>query len=831
MLRNYILVVVRNMMRNKTVSLIHITGFGLGIAAFLFVAQMAIFEFSFDTFHKNGERIYKINADYGLTNGEIFKADGIEPALSPLLENSIPEIIHAARYIPQLLEEPYCVVTYIDQAGIRKSFNELNARYVDEDFLKIFQFEVVEGNKTPLQTTSGLVMTRSCAQKYFGSEDPIGKTLVVTTGSPESNKTKFSYQVETVLQDIPSNSTLQFEILLPFGSFEDNYKIDVRSNWRWHASFLTFVEVRDNGLDPTALESKIYETIPQDIRDNWLSTGVSSVRYTLQKFSDVHFDSESVGTEVHKLKVSDRSYLFIIILIGIAILVIAEMNYISLTTAKALKRVKEISIRKIVGAGRKQLAGQFLLDAWLNVLIGIIFALTLLQVTKPLLAQWLGVSVPNVSDMNFQSILFALVFIASVVLMGFVPAYFLSATLPVSSLKGRVIQTPGGGLLRKCLVVFQFTASVSLICVTYIIVAQLTYMRSKDTGISMDQSIAIPALGTEDFELQKFRQFKDRILRDPNILSVSAGTDIPGYFLGHSPPWSSSNKPAESDFIRGAHVAVDFDYMKTLNIPLIAGREFTLDRLTDERVGLINETAVKEIGFGTADEAIGKSLFFHWLDEKREVKIIGVVSDVNFISPGSPIPATIFSFANTAHPFPRYRHYIVRAAPQQFKVSIEGVKKVWQEIFPNAPFDYFFVAEGYQQVFEQEEKMQAIATLSTVLAVFIACMGLGGLVAYSVSQRTKEIGIRKTLGASISRILYLLSHDFIRLILIAILFAIPIVWYGVTEFLKKYDYRIELSIWMFIVPCLLLVGIAIATISFQTIKAASANPVNALKYE
>lgn len=833
MLKNYLLVTIRNLLRNKAVSLIHITGFGLGLAAFLFAIQTLIFEYSFDKFHKNVDRIYKITGDYTWQNGFIAKGVATAPALAPILKNTVPEITYAARYIPQLLEEPYCVMTYLDTKGTRKSFNELNARYVDEDFLKIFQFEVFQGNRTPLLNSTSMVMTRSCAQKYFGDENPIGKVLELTTGGTESNKTKFTYQVETVLEHIPANSSLQFDILLPFSAFEDNYKVDVRTNWSWHASFHTFIEVRDSNIDPASLEAKIYQAIPEEVRNNLPATGLKELEYHLKKFSDIHFDSDQSRSfdVTPPIKVIDKSYVFILVLIGFAILVIAEMNYISLTTAKALRRAKEVSIRKISGAGRKHLIGQFLLDACFNIMIGLVFAFTLLQITKPLIAQWLGVSVPHIIDWNYQSILFVPVFIAGVVLMGFIPAYYLSGIFPVSALKGKVNPAPGGGLLRKCLVVFQFTASVALICITYVIVKQLTFMQSKPTGISMDQRIAIRVIGTEDFDLQGFRRFKDRVQNLQSTLSVSAGTSIPGYHEFGSPPWSTLDKNGESHFVSLTQVIVDFDYMKTLDIPLIAGREFTKDRLTDERVCMINETALRSAGFETPDEAIGKSLYFHWAEEKKEVKIIGVVADGNFGSTGRPIGPHVFTFANTTHPFPKYRHYIVHLAPGELDETINTINNVWQEIFPNAPFEYFFVDDGFQRVFVQEKKLQAVAGLSSALAILIACMGLGGLVAYSVTQRTKEIGIRKTLGASVSQILMILSGDFVRLIFLSIAFAIPIGWLAAKQFLESYEYRIQLSIWTFLIPCFVLLFIAIVTISYQTIRAAKSNPVDALKCE
>jgi putative ABC transport system permease protein len=816
------------MLRNKTVSAVHVIGFGLGIGAFLFVAQVAVFEYSFDKFHTNGDRIYKLTADYTWPDGVVRKSSGVEPAFAPMLKNAMPEITHVARFIPQLLEEPYCVITYSDARGDKRSFNEPHAWYVDEDFLKIFKFPVVQGSQDPLQGSTGLVMTRSCARKYFGDDNAVGKILELKTGGTESVKTRFVYQVEAVLEDLPKNSSIQFDILLPFRVFEDNFKVDVRTNWRWHGSFHTAIEVHDHGVNIPALESKIYDVIPGEVRNNWEALSLLGATYQLQNISQVHFDAERTGYQASRLRISDKRSLLIVVLIGFAILVIAEMNYISLTTAKALKRVKEVSIRKVVGAGRRQLIGHFLLDAMINVFIGIILALTLLQGTKAMLAELLGVSVPTVVEWNVQLIIFVVAFLASVIAMAFVPAYYLSGMFSLSVLKGTLNRSTNTLFLRKCLVVFQFTTSVALICLTYVIVRQLNYMRSQDTGITLDHRIAIRAIGTEDADLQKFRVFKARIERLNNVVSASAGTNIPGHFEGHGPPWSKSGG---SDFVDIDQVQADFDYMKTLGIPLLAGREFTEDRMSDERVGILNLSAVRDLGLRTPEEALGKSLFFHWLDAPREVKIIGVVADGNFGSTGFLPRPTVFAFANTAHPFPKYRHYVVHVQPGETTRTVAELEKVWEDVFPNAPFEYFFLDDDFQEVFAEEEKMKSVALLSSALAIIIACMGLGGLVAFTVAQRTKEIGIRKTLGASISTILSLLSRDFIRLIVVAIGVSVPLVWYGVNEILKTYQNRIEVSVWLFMVPALGLLSVAILTMSYQTVKVARSNPVDALKQE
>jgi len=357
----------------------------------------------------------------------------------------------------------------------------------------------------------------------------------------------------------------------------------------------------------------------------------------------------------------------------------------------------------------------------------------------------------------------------------------------------------------------------------------LIYMRSKDPGFDMDQRLVIHALGTEDFDFRKFRSFKERVLRNKNVINASAANSIPGSFRGGGPPFSSEDNP--TDIIYLNHIAADYDFAKTLNIPVIAGREFTEGLMTDERVAMLNETAVKVFSFASSHDAIGKFINFHWFGKIINLKIIGVTSDCNFLSPGEQAIPVVYFFANTGHPFPKYKHYVIQIAPGDLESTVSALEKEWHAVFPNAPFEFTFLDNLFQSVFEREEKMQSVASLSTLLAIFIACMGLGGLVTHSVNQRTKEIGIRKILGASVSKILYLLSRDFIKLLLISTIIAMPLVWWAVSEFLSNYAYRIEISFWIFIIPSMALLIISIIIISFQTIRAANANPVNTLKCE
>ena len=829
MLRNYILVAVRNLLRNPSISLIHVTGFGLGIAAFLFALQTVIFEFTFDNFHKDKDRVFNIPVTFVDQDGSQGHFLSATPALYHQIKAYVPDIEFVTRYMSQNNREPYCVLTYTEPNGNQKSFNELNARYVDEDFLKIFDFPLLRGSReNALDGTSSLVVTQSIAQKYFGDDNPIGKVMELRTGGPETRQTKFTYQVTAVLEDVPSNSSLRFDILLPFRNFEENYKQDLKNIWYW-PGFFTFIKTKDSE-DSSSLSKKINLLAPKEEKERWAASG-KTFWFDLQPLTDLHLNSEKIDSRNPAVVTNSKTYTLIVGLIGLAIFIVAGVNYINLTTAKSLRRAKEVGIRKVIGASKSQLIRQFLLDAFFINTVGFLFALTLLQIGRPLIEIWSGHSLTIFNWNGSQIVLCLLILLASILLSGTIPAFFLIRIEPVKALSGFSLRSSGGGLLRKGLVVFQFVVSVGLIVFTFVIFLQVKYMRSKDKGFETEQRVIIKNVGTEDFDFSKFHSFRERIQASPKVISVTAAMSAPGLVDPYSTEFSRTDKP--NDLIRLDFNVVDYDFAKTMGLTINAGREFTKDRMTDEKVIMINESAITKLGYETHDEAIGKTITLIWQGTEGNInlKIIGVLKDFNTRSPGMPIFPEVFMFAKTAWPYGQYNYFIAHIAPGQLKETVEFLNQEWKKIFPQAPFESTFQDQAFQKVFERDERTQSIASLSTVLAIFIACMGLGGLVAFSVSQRIKEIGIRKILGASVVKILVILSGDFLRLIVFSIVISIPVVWYAVNKFLENYEYRIEPSVWIFFIPCLLLLLIALVTMGFQTVKAANANPVDSLRRE
>ena len=593
--------------------------------------------------------------------------------------------------------------------------------------------------------------------------------------------------------------------------------------------FHIFIRVAEPHL-PQRLEAKINQLVPAEAQTEALRAFGVTFRFEVHEFSGLHFENRSIGSGFSTISTGSKTYVLIIGLIGLTILVVASVNYINLTTAKSLKRAKEVGIRKVIGASRTQLVRQFMLDAFLVNFIGFLFGLTLLQLCRPFVEIWSGDHFTKLEWNATEILLCLLILGGNTILSGTLPSFFLTRIEPARALKGLSWRSSGGGFLRQGLVVFQFVVSVGLIVFTYSVFRQVQHLRSKQKGFDADQRIVMSCVGTEDFDFSKFRSFKKSILGNASIINVSAASSLPGFYSEGYRVYSRSEFPEER--IPLWHNVVDYDFVKTLGLTLAAGREFTEDRMTSEKVVMLNETAVKAMGYSSPEEAVEKIITFYWLPtDYQKLKIIGVIKDFNSLSPGISVQPEIFMFSNTAWPYGQYYHFIAHVAPGQLQETVAFIEKQWGQIFPDAPFQYTFQDQAFQKVFARDEKIQSIAGLSTFVAILIACMGLGGLVAFSMSQQIKEIGIRKTLGASVSQILVILSSDFIRLIAISILIAIPLAWYAVNEFLKNYEYRIELSIWIFLIPCLVLLLIAVATMSFQTVKAANANPVEALKYE
>ncbi|MEJ1236496.1 ABC transporter permease [Chryseolinea sp. T2] len=831
MLRNTLPVALRNLLRNKTVALIQVGGFALGLAAFLFSIKTVLFEYSFDNFHAGADQLFFVSTTVkGLKGGAEDQFVSTMPALIYRIKSSVPDVEYVSRYFDQGNREPYCIVSYTPKSGPQKSYNEPGARYVDEEFLNVFDFPLLQGDRNrALSTTTSMVMTKSLARKYFGDENPLGKVVQIRTGGTETRQTQFNYQVTGIIDDVPENSTLRFDMLLPFRNFEDNYLQDIRNIWYW-PGFFTFMKT-NHAVSRDSLESKVLRTVPAEANKQ-LADG-QRLELKVQPINELHFESGRIDSNAPSIQTNPVGYTLMIGLIGMSILAVAAINYINLTTAKTFNRVKEVGVRRIMGASAWNLARQYLLDASLIHAAGFVVALIILLLARPLIIALTGKYVPFLLWTPGQVILIAFALLASVLVNGLIPLTTLAKLHSVKALRGYSVKFSDGAFMRKALVVLQFVVSVTLIIFSFTVFLQIKHLQLRERGFESDHRIQIRNIGTDDPDFTKFRAFREKVLNNKQVINVTGAMAIPGKFAElTTSEYTNLERPDER--VRLCQNVVDWDYASTMGIELVAGREFTRERTTGEKVVMINETSVKAFGFQSADDAVDKPINFVWRGSEGDMtlKIIGVVRDVNNTNlPGSSVLPGILMYANTAWPYGTYNYVIVHLAPGNISQSVAALEKEWKSMFPGTPFEYTFQDIVFQRIFERDERIRSIAGLSTLLSIFIACMGLAGLMSFSLHQRVKEIGIRKVLGATISQILVLLSSDFVRLIILSIALAVPLGWIIAKQFLNSYQYRIELSYWMFVIPCIILLFIAVATISHQTIRAARGNPVDALRHE
>lgn len=821
MIKHYFTIAYRNLLRNKLFSIIQITGFSLGLAAFIIGAQTVIFEYSYDDFVPNSEHVLTVQTMNRVPVTRLWA--GSPAPLKEAIESEIPEIEYVSRYFTNT-EDAYCVIVYNAPDGTKKKFNEPLAKYVDEDFLKILQYPMISGNREEaLGGPTSIVMTASVARKYFGDDDPIGKVVELSTGNTESKKTQFTYTVMAVLNDLPANSTLEFEILLPFQNFENHFNQDLKTIWDWDA-YQTFCLAKDPNIDLATLATKIHSLIPEDYNPLQENEQKDVLVKPMEELHFTHNPEDPYHTSSNRKRTTQ-----IIGLIGIILLVIAGVNYINLKTARALKRQKEVGIRKVVGANRAQLINQFLSESFLINMLALGIAVTMVQLARPGIYMLTGFEIPRFSWGSYHTIWLLVIVTICSVAFGIIPALFVTKSHFISALKG-TMATKRNHPLRKSLVVFQFFASAIFIIFAFAVNQQISMLQNTKRGFEIENRLIIDAVGTQDFDFKKFRAFKNRVLTHKNVLNLTAASALPKVSGGGLAIISLPNNPDEK--LRFMRCEFDFDMVSTMGIRLLAGRDFTNERMTDEKVVIISNKAAKKLGYENPTEAIGKTLIYNWIEYKMNLKIVGVVDDVKF-DPGGAynVGLEFFFLADNAYPYPKYKSYVVHINESKKDQTIAYLSKEWAKVFPDAPFQYSFMEDKAEMSFEDHKQSQAVIQVSASMAIFIAALGLLGLVTFETNTRTKEIGIRKALGSSLQQMLMLLSKNYMKLILISMILATPLAWYSIDQFLSNYQLQITLDLWTFVIPCLALVVFALMVIMMMTFKAANSNPVDSLRDE
>lgn len=780
--------------------MINIGGLAIGLACFLLIAIFISNELSFDSYHSKKDNVYRVihhSNDEDPTHAWVW---GNAP-VGPALKADFPEIIEKVQFSG---------ISDILLKYNNRSYQESACFYMDPSAFKVFSWPMVSGNpKTALEAPYSIVLTESLAKKYFGKENPIGKTLEGIGGRAADG----NYTVTGIIKDIPEHSHFTFDILMSMSSFHQT-----RSeifDWWGYVDFYTYLLVADN-FDQQAFEAKIPGFLDKHIDPEEREENFYDI--SLEPLSSIYLHSTA---DRQPGETGSLSNIYIFAIIGLFILVIASINFMNLATARSMERAREVGVRKVIGAERKGLIYQFLGESLILVFIASLLGLFIAFIGLP----WLG----NLTNRAFEfntvltptvlSIYLGVTLLTGL-LSGSYPAFILSDFKPVSVLKGAFRTSPQGTNLRKGLVVFQFSLSIAMIASTVVVYHQLGFMLDKDLGFDKEQQLILDFNWDGDV-LGNATAIREELLSLADVSSVSLSRTVPSSHFpaaGTDFETPAGNMENFSPYI----YEVDNNFIPHYNIEVVAGRAFSPEFPADSISSLVvNEAAVKMIGYSDPQQIIGKK-FDQW---GRQGTVIGVVKDFNYMSLHQKVAPL------TLRQVPYGRYFSLRIQSDNFKNTLAQVENKWRELVPHRPFLYSFLDESFNEQYQADLRFRKLFTLFSCLAIFIACLGLLGLATYSAMLRTKEIGIRKVLGADLGTIVGLLSKDFIKLVAIAIIIAIPFSWYAMDQWLDSYAYKIDVEWWVFVLSGTIALSIAIGTVSFQAIKSARSNPIKSLRTE
>lgn len=801
MFKNYLKIAYRNIKKHMGYSLINVAGLAIGMACCILIMLFVFDELSYDKFHENHDRIIRVTRKWFNEDGVVNLHLGhVAPPVAPLLKNDFPEIIHAVRIIG---------IGGLLVGNDSAFYEESRFFFAEEDIFRVFTFDMIAGDpETALRDPFSVVITNEMAERYFGTEDPIGKSLIIQASSQKADM-----KVTGVIKPLPHNSHFHLDFLGSFKTYEAVVGDRELLNWASN-NYATYLLLPED-YDINRLKSQLDPFI-----DRHMSEGRSaSTKLELQPLTDIHLYSH-LDSEIEAN--SDITYVYVFSIIALFILLIACVNFMNLSTARSAGRAREVGLRKVIGAQRPQLIRQFLSESIITAIISLLIALGVVLLVLPKFNQFVGRDLfLNISE-NI-SMFFFLFFIAIFVglVSGIYPAVFLSAFKPVRVLKGSLDAGKKGLSFRTVLVVFQFAISIILIICVSIVSSQLDYMQSRNLGFDEEHVVVLPSSPAIIFRLEGF---KTRLLQNPDILSVSAAKRVPsGRLLDSAGARVLSGETSQPINFRIAQLRVDYDYIPTFKMEMAAGRNFSREMGTDaNKAFILNETAIKRIGWKSPEEAIGKGFGYG----RRNGQIIGVVKDFHFESLHQEISPIVMFLSRTD-----LAQISIRIGPENIPHTMAFLKDIWAELRPNYPFSYYLIDENFDQLYRAEESLQRIFSYFAFLSVLIGCLGLFGLASYSAERRTKEIGIRRVLGASVANIVYTLTKEFSKWILAANIVAWPIAFFAMNKWLQNFAYRTSLGVWTFLLSAALALFIALFTVSYQSIRAAIANPIDSLRYE
>lgn len=805
MFRNYFKIAWRNVKRHKVYSGINIFGLAIGIAACLLILQYVSFELSYEDFQAKKDRIYRVQQDR-YDNGKISTqwAAGAY-AVGNSFKDAIPEIEDYVKLV-----QNGQVITEIGHVPLKVE----KVFFASGSFFSVFTYPLVAGDpKTALKEPFTAALSETSARKIFGSTNVVGKTLELNRNS--------NYTVTAVYKDAPVNTQLKADILLSYATFlkfqgPDN---NPETAWEWDGC-LTYLLLRKDAK-PALVERKFPPIVEKAVGADMKKFN-AAVIYRLQPLKDIHLYSHYMmepGTN------GDGKTVYLLLGIAFFIVVIAWVNYINLATARAITRAREVGVRKAIGSQRRQLIVQFLSESALLNSFAPLFALLIVLIAIPGFNRLSGqeLSFSLFAKVDFWLALVVL-FIVGVFFSGLYPAFVLSGFKPIDVLKGKMSGTRQSGLLRKSLVVFQFAASLFLLIGTFTVYRQIQYMRRQSLGINIDQTLVVsrPVVGIDSTFLQKITTLKKELVQESSVRNVAVSTSIPGEAVGWNAGGIKLVGTDESTQKQYRVIGVDYDFIKTYGLKIIAGRAFSKEFGSDDHAVVFNRKGIEQLGFNKPAESLGKKIDF-W---GQQYTIVGVSENFHQQSLRESYEPLILRC------IPDVSGYMsVKINTSQVNKTIDRVKAAWNRFFPGNTFEYFFLDDHFDEQYKADQRFGQVFGLFTSLAILVACLGLFGLASFITLQRTKEIGIRKVLGASVFAILKLLYREFAFLLLVSFVVATPVAWATASNWLQGYAFRINMHWLYFVVPFIIIIAIALITVSFQAIKAAVANPVKSLRTE
>jgi putative ABC transport system permease protein len=821
MTSNLLLTGWRALKKNKFFSALNILGLVIGMTVFLLIAQFVQFEKSYESFLPHADDIYRVSLKIELNNELVTNSAENYPGAGPAMKADLPEVVSFAR-LYNMGYKNNVIITNEEAKPDPIAFKQRRFMYADSAFLSMMGYPMVHGDPaTALAEPFTAVISETYARMYFGDEDPMGKMLRLQDDDFINELVK----VTGVFKDLPASTHLKFDVLFSYESLfaRGEWAVNRYGQGWGRKDMYTFVQLA-RGADPKAVEAKLPALVDKYKPNNKAKNQLETL--SLQPLKSIHLTSNlAEETEIN----GDQKTVDYLAMIGLFVLIIAWINYINLSTAKAMERAREVGVRKVMGARQSQLVRQFMTEALLTNLISVVVALGLAFLLLPLFNSISGLRLDFTYLTQPWFIGLSLVLlIGGTLLSGAYPAFILSSMRPVASLKGKLKNSTSGILMRKSLVVFQFMASVAFIAGTIIVYNQLRFMQKQNLGMNIDQVVAIERPGISPQDQGAFKSaidlFRNEVKNDPSVVAVTSSATVPGKQREYKAVFKRYGAPSDEQVTLRLN-SMDYEFKDVYGIKVLAGRLFEAQHPEDQDTSVVvTESAARILGFPKPEDAVGQAVQIEGWNVTRV--IVGVVNDYAMVSLKKAIDPSLF-FCSLYDG----EHYSIRLNTTDPGRSVNNIREAWTKAFPGNPFEYYFLDEFFNRQYENEKRFGLLFTTFATLAVIVGCLGLLGLSAYSATQRTKEIGIRKALGSSEPAIFMLLSKEYLKLIGIAILLATPLIWWVMNGWMQTFPYRSGISAFVFVVAGAIVLIVALLTISYQTVRAAKTNPVDSLRYE